>query len=283
MKLVMTLLVRNEEDILAANLDFHLSRGVDFFIITDNLSSDGTRSIIEEYARRGLAQYLHEAGDDFSQYRWVTRMARMAACDHGADWVINSDADEFWTGAAGSDIKHVLKDLPPSAGAVVVPRFNFIPVEPAGQELFAERMLLRERKSRSTDGGALPPKVCHRACPHIDVDQGNHGVRRGGVRLPTTRASLRILHYPMRSYAQFEAKIVAGGRAYGRNTDLPPWAGATWRKLYDDWSAGALRGYYQNHVLSPEVVNARLSAGELVHDDTVAAAVREFRMGTARA
>jgi hypothetical protein len=36
MKLVMTLLVRDEQDILADNLDFHLAQGVDEVIVTDN-------------------------------------------------------------------------------------------------------------------------------------------------------------------------------------------------------------------------------------------------------
>ena len=38
MRLVMTLLVRDEEDIVRANVDFHLARGVDFVIATDNRS-----------------------------------------------------------------------------------------------------------------------------------------------------------------------------------------------------------------------------------------------------
>ena len=38
MKLVMTLLVRDEDDIIASNIDFHLNRGVDFIIAMDNLS-----------------------------------------------------------------------------------------------------------------------------------------------------------------------------------------------------------------------------------------------------
>src|SRR4051794_32396739 len=53
MKLAMTLLVRNEEDILEANLDFHLSRGVDFVIAIDNNSEDDTGRILDAYASKG--------------------------------------------------------------------------------------------------------------------------------------------------------------------------------------------------------------------------------------
>ena len=91
MKLVMTLLVRDAEHLLRENLEFHLRQGVDYFIITDNRSVDGTSSIIKEYVAAGLAEYIWEPDDTFSQARWVTRMARRAAAVHRADWVINSD------------------------------------------------------------------------------------------------------------------------------------------------------------------------------------------------
>jgi hypothetical protein len=42
----MTLLVRDEEDILDANIQYHLSRNIDKIIITDNLSKDATKDII---------------------------------------------------------------------------------------------------------------------------------------------------------------------------------------------------------------------------------------------
>jgi len=38
-RLVMTLLVRDEVDIVRANVDFHLEYGVDFVIVTDKGSS----------------------------------------------------------------------------------------------------------------------------------------------------------------------------------------------------------------------------------------------------
>lgn len=88
MKLVMTLLVRDEEDIVGSNIDFHLAQGVDFIIATDNLSGDGTPEILRRYERQGLLHYIHQPEDNFAQHRWVTHMAQMACTDFAADWVI---------------------------------------------------------------------------------------------------------------------------------------------------------------------------------------------------
>jgi hypothetical protein len=42
MKIVMTLLVRDEADIVDEHISFHLAAGVDFIVASDNGSSDGT-------------------------------------------------------------------------------------------------------------------------------------------------------------------------------------------------------------------------------------------------
>ena len=96
MRLVMTLLVRDEDDVLDEHIADHLNAGVSFVIATDHRSQDRTSEILESYARRGVLRVLREKGESGQQSVWQTRMARLAATEHGADWVINSDADEFW-------------------------------------------------------------------------------------------------------------------------------------------------------------------------------------------
>jgi glycosyltransferase involved in cell wall biosynthesis len=246
MKLVMTLLVRDEEDILRDNLDFHLAQGVDEVIVTDNGSEDATVEILREYEARGSARVLVERADDYSQWRWVTRMARLAASKHGADWVINNDADEFWWPSSGN-LKSTLERLGPDVGMLVAYRKNFVP-RAQEEGPFWERMTLRERESLNPLGKPMPPKIAHRAHPDVTVEQGNHKISDVDLGERLDDGSVEILHFPMRTYAQFENKIVKGGRAYLRNRELPQAKGRTWRRLYEVWEQGGLRAHYDENV-----------------------------------
>ena len=248
MKLVMTLLVRDEEDIVADNLDFHLAQGVDEVIVTDNGSVDGTLEILRAYEARSLVRIIVERTDDYSQGRWVTRMARIAATEHEADWVINNDADEFWWPREGT-LKTLFEGVGDDVGAVVSHRTNFVP-RPEDGRPYWERMTLRERESLNPVGKPLPPKLAHRAHPEIVVVQGNHRIKGPDVGSELDDGSIEILHFPMRSYAQFENKIVKGGRAYARNKELPEKTGRTWRRLYETWEQGGLPAHYQENVVA---------------------------------
>ena len=137
----MTLLARDEADVIESWLSFHLNAGADFVVATDNRSQDGTTDVLERYAREGHLHLIREDGDDLRQNEWVTRMARLAATDFGADWVINSDADEFWW-PRGASLAHVLDAIPPRYGTVGAFLRTFAP-RPDSDEPFAERLTVR--------------------------------------------------------------------------------------------------------------------------------------------
>lgn len=265
MKLVMTLLVRDEQDVLRENLEFHLAHGVDEIVLMDNLSEDATADIAREYERAGVLHYMFQPGDDYSQGRWVTQMARRAIDELRADWVINCDADEFWWPHAGS-LKDVLASVAHDVLAAVAERTNFV-ARADGGEPFWQRMDVRHAHSTNALGRALPSKLAHRAFANAVVEQGNHRVYAAGELVPCAAAPMTILHFPVRSRAQFFAKIAKGGAAYARNTELDHGIGETWRRLYDLYLNGELDAVFERELFTDERVARGLEAGSLVRDE----------------
>ena len=83
MTLVMTLLARDEIDIVNTWLAFHLNAGADVVIATDNRSEAGAAEVLEQYARAGTVHLIHRP-EALRQDEWVTRMARVAATERRA-------------------------------------------------------------------------------------------------------------------------------------------------------------------------------------------------------
>ena len=65
----MTLLVRDEEDIVEDHLVYHLNQGVDFVVVTDNNSVDGTRDVLDRFQRMGYVEVIDEPDDTYDQWR----------------------------------------------------------------------------------------------------------------------------------------------------------------------------------------------------------------------
>jgi hypothetical protein len=265
-KLVMTLLVRDEQDVLEHNIEFHRRQGVDFFIIMDNLSVDRTAAIARRYVDKGLARYILQQDDDYEQGRWVTGMARMAHDEYGADWVINNDADEFWWPREGT-LKESFAQLGARTNALLAQRTNFVMLEHDETQPFYRRMIFRQAVSLNPIGQPLPPKVAHRGHPLVEVAQGNHGVTGMGV-LDIAEGPVEILHFPNRTTAQLVNKIAKGGAAYERNARLPVAVGGTWRSLYRDLRAhGTLDRYGVEQAYDARRVQTELADGRLLRDE----------------
>jgi hypothetical protein len=207
MRIVETLLVRDEVDVIDAHLAFHLDAGVDFVIATDHDSGDGTREILERYSRDGYARVISETGP-MREVRWRTRMARLAALEHEADWVINADADQFWW-PRGGDLRDVLGAVPTRFGAIHAFDRVFVP-RPPDDAHFAERMIHRLSPQASVNAPASTyrplARVLHRGSPGVSVSLGNHAVAGfPGAVLPHWHP-VEVLHFPWRSPDQMARK-----------------------------------------------------------------------------
>jgi hypothetical protein len=276
-KVVMTLLVRDEADVLEAHLAHHLSAGVDFVVATDHRSTDGTAEILQEYARTGYAHVIRREDERIRQSAWVTHMARIAAADHGADWVLNSDADEFWWPRAES-LAAALGAVPDRIGIVYALSRSFVPRP--GRGPFFERMTVRLAPSAPINDAASSfrsvAKVAHRAHPRVVVGQGNH--RASGLPFAELRgwSPLEILHFPLRSSEQAAGKHETTARAW------------EWNPRGDLARAARLAGQegrsrlYERLVVDEEALARGLADGTLVCDTRLRDALRTLRDGAGR-
>ena len=260
----MTLLARDEADIVAANLDYHLAQGVDFVIATDHSSRDGTAELLRAYERRGVLLLREAGGEAHDQVTHVNAMARAAAVEHGADWIINNDADEFWWPLFGS-IKQLLSAVPPDVDALVASRSNFLP-RPEGPGPLLERMVVREAASRNGRGEPLEPKVIHRATAEIEMAPGNHSIDAPDLRVAPALGLLEVLHFPMRSFEQFERKVLNVGIGYERLESREPEVGRDQLALLELHREGRLRAHFEGLVVDDADLDAAVASGRVVID-----------------
>jgi hypothetical protein len=271
MKLVQTLVVRDEIDLIDAQIAYHLNAGVDFVIATDHDSRDGTAEVLESYERRGRLQLMRARGE-VRESDWRTRMARAAATDHGADWVINTDADEFWVPRNGT-LKEVLAAVPERAGVVWATTCHFVP-RPDDGAFFAERMLARFSGEAALNDPTSPyrphAKAAHRADPTIRVRFGSHRVESSQLTPLPAWHPADVFHFPFRSLDQYERKTVRRARG-----DKPL---GQYVKGLQAREQGRMENVYRLLVIDDDALQKGLGSGSLVLDTRLRDALRELRL-----
>ena len=256
----MTLVVRDEVDIVDAQLAYHLDAGVDFVLATDHGSTDGTLDVLRQYEREGRLRLFGVSGE-MRESEWRTRMARLAATEHGADWIINTDADEFWLPRAAT-LKESLGAVPSEIGVVWALTCHFVP-RPEDGRPFAERMTARFAPQAALNDPTSPyrphAKAAHRADPDIVVWFGSHRVTTGLRALPGWHPA-DVFHFPFRTLEQYERK--SSRRASG-DSDRP--LGQYVRGLQAR-ERGRLEDVYGTLVVGDESVARGIAEGSLVED-----------------
>jgi Glycosyl transferase family 2 len=275
MKLVQTLVVRDEVDIIDAQIAYHLNVGVDFVIATDHDSEDGTTEILESYERSGHLQLFRERGEVLES-DWRTRMARAAATEHEADWVINTDADEFWVPRYGT-LKDVLAAVPDVAGVLWATSCHFVP-RPDDSAFFAERMTARFAGQAALNDPTSPyrphAKAVHRSDPSIRVRHGSHRVISESLDALPAWHPADVFHFPFRSLEQYGRKTVRRARG---DSQLGQYV-----KGLQAREQGRLESVYRQLVIDDEALERGLAAGSLVRDTRLRDALRKLRIEDGR-
>lgn len=291
MRIAMSILVRDEADVIESNIRHHAAQGVATFIVTDNASVDGTAAILKSLSSEFDITVINEPSLTIDQDLWVTRMANELQSTNAADWVINNDADEFWLPSEGRSMAEAIQfelnqcQFPAQdVGVIYCQRYNLVPSKEAVESseyhftdnvyqvkcdwLDAKNELNLPEESAAILGGGqhviirtLPGKVITKLSGLQSIDMGNHDAAHSLKKINAT--SIEIAHYPIRTFSQFQKKVINYGSSIENNKRFDASISLHLRRWYDSYKKNTLAGEYAAIVLDEKKLKTLEESGIL--------------------
>ena len=273
--LVMTLVVKNEEDTIENSIRFHHAMGVDGFIVSTHNSTDKTNAILERLKGDGLVwKIYYRTTPDHKHSEWVNEMIFYAR-DRGADWVINADGDEFFY----SDCLDLKKSII-ECGNINALYVDSIFLFPDNKENFFrstdfvvrpmhrfEAEMYGFDKDRCYEdyiGSQGCTKVIHKTRGFKTVTDGNHDVVMHKKKM-IRAAGIRLYHYHIRNFKGYEEKVL---RWISSARLMPDGMGIHMKHMLDLYEQGMLLEDYNNRY-NTEVLHNLVSVGVVTKDLSV--------------
>ncbi len=266
MKIGLTLLVKDEIDILQYHLNFHVPK-FDIVCVTDNGSTDGTRELLRKWESDTFI-VIDEPNQNYQQSQWVTRMVNHLK-SMGCDWVVNSDADEFWRG----DLRKVITATDKEGfNCLMVDSYSFVTscFDDYSITNPVERILWRSDKYDKW------PKAANTTKGFVKVADGNDAVFFNTRTISLNSKQCVIYHYTSRGFDHFQKKYIDGGKVIEANHRDGGTIRSMWSKPYALYKEKGMEAFKENWIKERLYTEEMLKYNKLVRDDSLA---KEFSTG----
>lgn len=276
MKLGMVIAVKNEESILARHLLYHLNRqGVDKILVYDNGSYDNTLRTVKELNEPRIRIKISKANVGYRQDIMYTEGAQLLFNEDDCDWVVPTDADEFWVSKNHHTMKRAIEVISDKGNlfAGYALHFRETDFDSPDEPDFLRRLTY------------CIPSTNMRVILHRSSLPTNTLITFGGHRCFDTKQKVMVegkplefhdlvrYHYNHISEAdtirrilnQVEGFIALKGKNWlAGHEDI----GSHVLKLYNMIKQGTFQTHYRNNIfLSRPIVEKRLAAGNLIRLD----------------
>jgi hypothetical protein len=281
-RLVMTILVKDEADIIESNIRVHSALGVDSFLVMDHMSSDGTREILESLKNQYDLHIVEQKDPIYQQSKWVSGMAFQAGKDLKADWVISNDADEFWLPQGKDSLKEVLAF---KGACLTCDRFNMVLDSSAMADDYNfydstirvdNPIYYRDTDLKNNSVSVILSKINPKAIVNpnglIKLKGGSHGAKHIGNLLKYKKhydrikrfGKINIYHFPFRGYSHFHNKIKHRKALLSSGKDVR--MGHHYHRWVEMLDNNVLKDEYAKFIFSEEEITVLKKFGVLVAD-----------------
>jgi hypothetical protein len=273
--------VKTEGDVIEEFVR-HNVRYLDAMTVVDNQSLDGTVGILEALRDEGLPlRILHDDLLPRLQYKTITRVARESLAE-GWDFLFLLDADEFIKVSSRAELEASLATLPSRANGLL-PWATYVTT--AADQHDEPRVSSRIRYRQSTESEHPFWKcVVSREFAEVGdlrIAQGNHIAHNALGSAAAVVPAVSLAHFPARSIAQLQQKVLLGWGAYLATANRDAEWGWHQRRLFERLEAGGQWTPDDLHEIGMHYVNrdTTVDTPRLVFDPLPPVEVRRYGSG----